>query len=80
MKRNQIRSARREVKVPRTRDESGGHDPSRCADDTQPLILSQNRAELEFEELGDIPDEGEDFSDTVVDGRHRREEVYDGFR
>ena len=28
MKRNQIRSARRGVKVPRTRDESGGHDPA----------------------------------------------------
>ena len=27
MKRNQIRSARRKVKVPRARDQSGGHDP-----------------------------------------------------
>ena len=95
---NQIRSARREVKVPRTRDESGGHDPehgyinlysgivlvgvlpSGCAHNAQPLILAQNRAELELEELGDVPDEGEDLSHSIVNGRHRCEEVDDSFR
>lgn len=54
--------------------------PSSCAHDTQPLILPQNRAELELQELGDVPDEGDDLSDAVVNRRHRREEVYDSFR
>jgi hypothetical protein len=72
--------ARRKVEVPGTRDESGGHDPSGCAHDAQPLILPQNCAEFELEELGNVPYEGEDLSDTVVDGCHRRKEVHDSTR
>jgi hypothetical protein len=55
----------------------GGALPGGCAHDPQPSILPLDRVELELEELGDVPDEGEDLSHTVVDGRHRREEIYD---
>jgi len=75
--RDEIRCTRREIKIPRTRHESGGHDPGGCAYDAQPFILPLDRVELELEELGNVPYERQDLSYTVVDGRHCREEVDD---
>jgi hypothetical protein len=54
--------------------------PGGCANDAQPFILPLDRVELELEELGDVPDEGEDLPHTVVNGRHRGEEVDDSLR
>jgi len=54
--------------------------PGGCAHNAQPSILPLDRAELELEELGDVSNEGEDLSHTVVDGSHRREEVHDSPR
>jgi len=59
----------------------GGEElPGGSAYDAQPFILPLDHVELELEELGDIPDEGEDLSHTVVDGRHRCEEIDDSLR
>lgn len=54
--------------------------PGGCAHDAQPFILPLDRAELELEELGDIPDERQNLSYAVVDGCHRGEEVDDSLR
>ena len=54
--------------------------PGGRAHDAQPSILPLDRVELELEELGDVPDEGEDLSHAVVDGRHRRDEIDDSVR
>ena len=58
----------------------GGELPGGRAHDTQPFVLPLDRVELELEKLGDVPDEREDLSHTVLDGRHHGEEVYDGLR
>lgn len=54
--------------------------PGGCTHDPQPFILPLDRVEFELEELGDVPDEGEDLSYTVVDGSHCCEEVDDSLR
>ena len=54
--------------------------PGGCAHDAQSFILTLDRVELELEDLGDIPDEGEDLSHTVLDGRHHCKEVHGSLR
>jgi hypothetical protein len=54
--------------------------PSGSAHDAQPLILGQNRVELELKELGGVPDEGEDLPNTVIHGRHSCKEGHDSPR
>lgn len=79
-RRSNLRGRKREVKVPGTRDGSERHEPSGCAHDAESFIMIQDRAELELEELRDVPDKGENLSDTVVKSRNRREEVHGRLR